>query len=92
MTASRRSALDRVARCILAVRRPHPVRVAIDGPDAAGCWDLRVFVDVDPEEALRRAVRRDVALLGSERAVHERYRRRYLPAQALYRARVRPSS
>jgi uridine kinase len=36
MTPERLDCLERVARLILAIDRPHPVRVAIDGPDAAG--------------------------------------------------------
>jgi hypothetical protein len=79
------------------------LRVAIDGPDAAGRrrwlraelrdhWDLRIFVDVGPEEALRRALVRDVDVLGSAADVHERYRRRYLPAQRIYRTTASPES
>jgi uridine kinase len=36
MTPERMRCLERLARVILDVDRPHPVRVAIDGPDAAG--------------------------------------------------------
>ena len=36
MTPERMRCLERLARVILEVDRPHPVRVAIDGPDAAG--------------------------------------------------------
>jgi uridine kinase len=36
MTPERLDCLERIARLILAIDRPHPVRVAIDGPDAAG--------------------------------------------------------
>jgi uridine kinase len=35
-SASRREVLAQLSELILAVRRPHPVRVAIDGPDTAG--------------------------------------------------------
>jgi uridine kinase len=35
-SAGRRAMLDKLARRMVAVRRPHPVRVAIDGVDAAG--------------------------------------------------------
>jgi uridine kinase len=36
MTPERARCLEALARLILRVERPHPVRVAIDGPDAAG--------------------------------------------------------
>lgn len=36
MTPEREECLARLSGLILAVERPHPVRVAIDGPDAAG--------------------------------------------------------
>jgi uridine kinase len=36
MTPERARCLEAVARLILRVERPHPVRVAIDGPDVAG--------------------------------------------------------
>jgi uridine kinase len=36
MTPERSRCLESLARLILHVERPHPVRVAIDGPDAAG--------------------------------------------------------
>lgn len=36
MTPERSLCLDELAELVLGVRRPHPVRVAIDGPDAAG--------------------------------------------------------
>ena len=36
MTPERARCLEALARMVLRVQRPHPVRVAIDGPDAAG--------------------------------------------------------
>ncbi|HEY4025179.1 MAG TPA: uridine kinase [Candidatus Dormibacteraeota bacterium] len=81
---------------------PAPVRQAppdavllLDGvfllrEELRDCWELGIVVDVSPEESLRRALTRDVALFGSEAAVRERYLRRYLPGQELYRAAARP--
>ncbi|SBW29179.1 uridine kinase [Candidatus Protofrankia californiensis] len=54
------------------------------------CWEISVFVQVSPAESLRRALDRDVALFGSTDAVRERYERRYLPGQELYRALAAP--
>ena len=51
---------------------------------------LVVFLRVSPEESLRRALLRDAGLLGSADEVERRYRARYLPGQALYRAEVDP--
>ena len=64
--------------------------VFLQRPELAGCWDLRVFVDVDLEEAMRRAEQRDRARFGSAAAVRERYARRYTPAQRRYLQTQRP--
>jgi uridine kinase len=53
-------------------------------------WDFRVFVDVDEDEALRRAVLRDEDLFGSPDEALRRYRNRYVPGQRLYLAEVDP--
>ncbi|AEH11795.1 uridine kinase [Candidatus Frankia meridionalis] len=54
------------------------------------CWEVSVFVRVSPAESLRRGLGRDVALFGSTDAVRERYERRYLPGQELYRTLAAP--
>lgn len=74
---------------------PEEAIVIVDGvfllrPELLAAWDFTVFVSVSAEEALRRALVRDVALFGSIEEVERRYRERYLPAQALYLADVRP--
>lgn len=53
-------------------------------------WDVRIHVTVSPDETLRRALVRDLALLGSAEEVERRYRVRYLPGQELYEADARP--
>jgi uridine kinase len=53
-------------------------------------WDVAVYLHVEPEETLRRALVRDVQLFGSAATVKERYLARYLPGQELYRADARP--
>lgn len=55
------------------------------------CWDLKVFLEVNPAETLRRALVRDTSLFGSQAAVRERYQHRYLPGQQLYRSTARPT-
>jgi uridine kinase len=69
--------------------------VLVDGvflqrPELNGCWDLVVFLDVPFEVSLARALERDAALFGSTEVVHERYARRYIPAQQRYLAECRP--
>ncbi|CAJ62317.1 MULTISPECIES: uridine kinase [Frankia] len=54
------------------------------------CWDLGLFLQISPAESLRRALRRDVTLFGSDAAVRTRYAARYLPAQELYHAQAAP--
>jgi uridine kinase len=62
------------------------------GAHLRGCWDLCVFLDVSPDEAVRRAVERDAELFGGATEVRDRYRRRYLPGQQIYRAAASPES
>jgi uridine kinase len=57
-------------------------------PELEGCWDLSVFVQVDPAISLQRASKRDVDLFGTSDATERRYRERYQPGQELYMALV----
>ncbi len=77
-------------------RRAHDDAVLLfDGvfllrPELRDLWDLRIFVRVEPDETLRRALARDVELFGSREEVERRYRTRYLPGQQLYLEDARP--
>lgn len=53
-------------------------------------WDFRIFVDVDFEVAISRAIIRDVDLIGSPESVYKRYRKRYIPGQSLYLQSAQP--
>ena len=64
--------------------------VFLQRPQLAGLLDLVVYLRVSPEESLRRALIRDVGRFGSAQEVERRYRERYLPGQALYRAEFDP--
>ena len=59
-------------------------------PELARYWDLTVYLRVSQETTLRRALTRDLELFGSREEVRRRYRGRYLPGQALYRAEAAP--
>jgi uridine kinase len=59
-------------------------------PELKDRWSLRIYLRVSDEHVLARARRRDAELFGGDAAVVERYRRRYLPGQALYRREARP--
>jgi uridine kinase len=81
----------------LAACRPGVGTLVVDGvfllrPELRNLWALSVYLHVTPEESLRRALQRDVALFGSEAEVERRYRTRYLPGQALYRRDASPET
>lgn len=47
-------------------------------------WDYVIWLDIDTETTVDRAAQRDVAWVGSARAVEDRYRRFWVPAHELY--------
>jgi uridine kinase len=60
--------LSQLADAIVFLQRSHPLLVAIDGvfllcPELNALWDYRLFVHVDFEVALQRAMVRDEELL-----------------------------
>jgi uridine kinase len=59
-------------------------------PEIAHSWDYHIYVNIDFEEGLRRAMKRDLPLLGSAEAVEERYLKRYYPGQRLYLEAINP--
>lgn len=93
-------------RAVFDVRRDTPVSVdeefapantllLFDGvfllrPELMALWDYRIFVNVDADVALQRAIQRDVSLFGSPEAVQSRYLQRYIPGQRLYFQVARP--
>ena len=60
-------------------------------PELFEDWDLRIFVAVEFDKTLSRALERDVALFGSREQVECRYRRRYISGQELYFAAAHPT-
>ena len=59
-------------------------------PELHALWDYRIFIQVDFEIALQRAMIRDQELFGSSEAVRARYLQRYIPGQRLYFQAVNP--
>lgn len=66
--------------------------VFLQRPELRNLWDLTIYLDVDAETTLARARIRDAAALGGVEEVERRYRRRYLPAQEIYRRDVDPAA
>ncbi|MFI0409086.1 uridine kinase [Actinomadura sp. 3N508] len=52
-------------------------------------WDLRIWLEVDPEVSIQRGITRDHAMEGTE--AETLHRDRYLPAERLYIAEVEPT-
>ena len=50
-------------------------------------WDYMIYLDISPEESLRRGVERDP---GEKEEIERKYRVRYLPGQELYKAEAKP--
>jgi uridine kinase len=69
---SQTALVELLAELIVAVRRPHPVRVAVDGPDAAGKTTLADAVGAAVERRGRRVIRASID--GFHRPRAERYR------------------
>lgn len=59
-------------------------------PELNAYWDFRIFLQVDFDVALQRAILLDQYLLGSSQMVEERYQQRYFPAQRIYLQTVQP--
>jgi uridine kinase len=60
-------------------------------PEYDDCWEYRIWLDVDPETALRRGIARDRATEGEEESARV-HRDRYHVAEAIYLAEVRPQA
>ncbi len=61
-------------------------------PELVAYWDFHIFIDVDFEISVPRAVRRDLrnGLGSAEEAIYARYQQRYVPGQRLYFEDARP--
>jgi uridine kinase len=79
------------------IRVPADAILLMDGiflhrPNLIDFWDFRIFVHIDFDTCLQRAMQRDLRLLGSVEAVKQRYLERYIPAQRQYLESVNPQT
>lgn len=56
-------------------------------PELDDCGDFRIWIEVDPQVALQRALTRDIDLSPD---IESRYRQRYMPAQRRYINELHP--
>jgi uridine kinase len=59
-------------------------------PELYEYWDFKIFVDVDFETNLARALHRDTYLFGEKEEILKRYQERYIPGQQIYLEAVKP--
>jgi uridine kinase len=59
-------------------------------PELNPHFDFRIFVSVDYDVAMQRALVRDAEFFGSPETIIDKYQRRYAPGQWLYYREVRP--
>jgi uridine kinase len=77
------------------LRAPRDAILLFDGvflmrPELNGFRDIRIFVHIDFDTSLRRALTRDQVLLGSDGMIAECYEKRYIPRQMIYLQQVKP--
>ena len=61
-------------------------------PELEDYWDLRIWLDIDPDLSIARGTLRDASIEGSEDAAEQLHRSRYLPAERIYVAACDPIS
>jgi uridine kinase len=64
--------------------------VFLQRPELAELWSLTIFLAVDREVALERALARDAERMGGIEAARARYASRYVPGESLYLAEADP--
>ena len=55
-------------------------------------WDLKVFVEIDFQTSLSRALNRDLYLFGDKKEILRKYQERYIPGQKIYLEVEKPKS
>ena len=79
------------------VEMPADGVLVVDGvfafrPELNRDWDVRIWIDVDDEVALKRGIARDHEMEGSADAAERLHRERYQAAEAIYMSDVNPAS
>jgi uridine kinase len=64
--------------------------IFLQRPELVDYWDLKIFLDVDFEHTVVRAMKRDGWYLGSEEETRTAYEERYVPGQQLYFQKANP--
>ena len=64
--------------------------VFLQRPELDAHWDLRIYVEVGPDDSLRRSVERDRHWMGGAAEAERRHRETYQPAERRYQFDVRP--
>jgi len=87
--------LTQVDHSAVRTTMPDDAVLVVDGviacrPELDPAWDLRIWVDVDPELSVARGTSRDAELEGSADAAEALHRDRYLAAELLYLDEVDP--
>ncbi|CAN5904316.1 uridine kinase [soil metagenome] len=77
------------------VEMPPDGVLVVDGvfafrPQFDGCWDLRVWVHVDPEHSVQRGIARDAEREGGAHQAEALHRHRYLAAETVYVDEIDP--
>jgi uridine kinase len=87
--------LTQIDHSATTVAVPDHAALVVDGvfafrPEINAYWDLRIWVEVDPEVSVRRGVARDAGIDGGAAAAEALHRERYLAGELLYVAEVDP--
>lgn len=53
-------------------------------------WDIRIYLEVEPEVSLDRAIKRDIQYYKTFSIIEQKYRQRYFPAHQIYFERCHP--
>jgi uridine kinase len=59
-------------------------------PELVQYWDFKIYVDIDFQTSIDRALVRDIDLLGDRREILKRYQERYIQGQQIYLESVKP--
>ncbi len=59
-------------------------------PELKDNWDITIFLHIDFDTSLHRALGRDLPLLGTRERIVHRYEKRYVPGQKIYLRQAKP--